>query len=141
MPTTTIARALIFLVLFSSLLWSAPARAHLFNPYLIGMMAGPVSDGPAILLLKRRGDAFMSFDTLTIACVAGAASGVVAHELPAIAAVLSGFSAPFSAAAILGTSVFGCLIGSGGGAAAVATQAILDGGRTLSRMLFLPSPE
>ena len=101
------------------------ARAQLFDPYIIGMMAGPVSDGPSVLLLKKREDKFMSPDTLVIACSAGAASGIVAHSLPALAAAMTGVGAPFGAAALAGTGVFGCLIGAGAGATAIGTQWLL----------------
>jgi hypothetical protein len=103
-----------------------PAPAQLFDPYIIGMMAGPVSDGPSILLLKKRGERFLSTDTLAIACSAGAASGVVAHGLPAIAMAASGVAAPVSLAALAGTSLFGCAVGAGAGLAAMATQLTLD---------------
>ena len=98
------------------------ARAQLFDPYLIGMMAGPVSDGPAILLLKKRQEKFMSADTLVIACTAGAASGMVAHGLPALAAG----GAALGGAAMLGTGLFGCVVGAGAGATAIATQWLLN---------------
>jgi len=101
------------------------ARAQLFDPYIIGMMAGPVSDGPSVLLLKKREDKFMSPETLIIACSAGAASGVVAHGLPALAAAASGIGAPLGAAALLGTGVFGCVVGAGAGATAIGTQWLL----------------
>ena len=102
------------------------ASAQLFDPYIVGMMAGPVSDGPSILLLKRRGDKFLGPDTLVIACVAGAASGVVAHALPGFAALASGLGFPIGAASLAVSTVFGCLIGAGGGAAAMATQMTLN---------------
>ena len=112
--------------LAASPLWSAGcARAQLFDPYIIGMMAGPVSDGPSVLLLKKREDKFMSPETLVIACTAGAASGVVAHGLPILAAAASGIGAPFGAAALLGTGVFGCVVGAGAGATAIGTQWLL----------------
>ena len=101
------------------------ARAQLFDPYIIGMMAGPVSDGPSVLLLKKREDKFMSPETLVIACTAGAASGMVAHGLPALAAAATGIGAPLGAAALLGTGAFGCVIGAGAGATAIGTQWLL----------------
>ncbi len=109
------------------------ARAQLFDPYIIGMMAGPVSDGPSVLLLKKREDKFMSGDTLIIACSAGAASGVVAHSLPALAALATGIGAPLGATALLGTGLFGCVIGAGAGATAIGTQWLLN----LRRRVFL----
>jgi hypothetical protein len=102
-----------------------PAAAQLFDPYIIGMMAGPVSDGPSILVLKKRAEKFMSGDTLIIACTAGAASGVVAHGLPALAAMASGLGAPLGLVAMTGTAVFGCLVGAGAGATAMGTQWLL----------------
>ncbi|MEI6559150.1 MAG: hypothetical protein WCO00_12165 [Rhodospirillaceae bacterium] len=102
-----------------------PAAAQLFDPYIIGMMAGPVSDGPSVLLLKKREDKFMSPETVIIACSAGAVSGVVAHGLPALAAAASGIGAPLGAAALLGTGLFGCVVGAGAGATAIGTQWLL----------------
>lgn len=102
------------------------AAAQLFDPYIIGMMAGPVSDGPSVLVLKRRAEKFMSADTVIIACSAGAVSGVVAHSLPALAALATGLGAPLGALALAGTSVFGCLVGAGAGATAIGTQWLLD---------------
>lgn len=107
------------------------AHAQLFDPYIIGMMAGPVSDGPSVLVLKKRQDKFMSTDTLVIACVAGAASSLVAHALPVLAAAVSGIGLPVGMASLMGTSVFGCLVGAGGGAVAMGTQATLNTARHL----------
>ncbi len=113
------------LAAFFALLAPGDARAQLFDPYIIGMMAGPVSDGPSVLLLKKRQDRFMSPDTLVIACTAGAASGIVAHSLPALAAMATGLGAPLGAAALAGTGVFGCIVGAGAGATAIGTQWLL----------------
>ncbi len=98
------------------------AQAQLFDPYIISMMAGPVSDGPSVLLLKKRAEKFMSPDTVIIACSAGAVAGMVAHSLPALA----GVAAPLTAVALLGTGLFGCAIGAGGGATAIGTQWLLN---------------
>jgi len=106
-----------------------PAAAQLFDPYIVGMMAGPVSDGPSVLVLKKRQDKFMSADTLIIACSAGAVSGVVAHGLPVLAAAATGIGAPLGAAALLGTSVFGCVVGAGAGAVAIGTQWLINAGK------------
>lgn len=120
-PATHLAGVALLLALCAA----GSARAQLFDPYIIGMMAGPVSDGPSILLLKKREDKFMSPETLVIACSAGAASGVVAHGLPALAAAATGIGAPLGAAALLGTGVFGCIVGAGAGATAIGTQWLL----------------
>jgi len=86
------------------------------------MMAGPVSDGPSILVLKKRENKFVSTDTLIIACSAGAVSGAVAHALPALALLASGVAAPIGVATIAGTGVFGCIISAAAGAVAIGTQ-------------------
>jgi hypothetical protein len=117
-----------------------PVQAQIFDPYIIGMMAGPVSDGPSVLLLKKRESKFMSYDTLAIACVAGAASSVVAHSLPAMVAAASGVGVPIGVASLAGSSVFGCLVGAGGGAAAMGTQATLNVARRLERSLEALEP-
>ncbi len=122
----------VILALIGVLIGPSSARAQLFDPYIIGMMAGPVSDGPSVLVLKKRQDKFMSLDTLVIACVAGAASSVVAHALPAIAAAASGVGLSMGVASLVNSSVFGCLVGAGGGAAAIGTQATLNGARRLA---------
>ena len=121
----------VILTLIGMLIGPSSAQAQLFDPYIIGMMAGPVSDGPSVLVLKKRQDKFMSLDTLVIACVAGAASSVVAHALPAIAAAASGLGLSVGVASLVNSSVFGCLVGAGGGAAAIGTQATLNGARRL----------
>ncbi len=115
-----------------------PCKAQLFDPYIIGMMAGPVSDGPSVLLLKKREDKFLSTDTLAIACVAGAASSLVAHALPAMAAAASGVGLPIGVASLMGSTVFGCLVGAGGGAAAMGTQMALNTTHRLERSLAAP---
>jgi hypothetical protein len=120
-----------WIVIVLAILMPVPTRAQIFDPYIIGMMAGPVSDGPSVLVLKKRQDKFMSVDTLVIACVAGAASSVVAHALPALAAATTGVGGMIGAASLMGSSVFGCLVGVGGGAAAIGTQATLNTARRL----------
>ena len=131
-------RTVAALAAFFALLAPGGARAQLFDPYIIGMMAGPVSDGPSVLLLKKREDRFMSPDTLVIACTAGAASGVVAHSLPALAAMATGLGAPLGAAALAGTGVFGCIVGAGAGATAIGTQWLLH---RLKPEAAAPAPE
>ncbi|MEI7608963.1 MAG: hypothetical protein WCJ64_16415 [Rhodospirillaceae bacterium] len=125
---------------FAVLQLPTPAHAQLFDPYIIGMMAGPVSDGPSVLLLKKREEKFLSTDTLAIACVAGAASSVVAHGLPAIAVAMSGIGFPIGAASLAGSSVFGCLVGAGGGATAMATQVTLNAVHRLESRWTSPEP-
>ncbi|MEI6987342.1 MAG: hypothetical protein WCK65_14565 [Rhodospirillaceae bacterium] len=115
------------LVLVASLAPAKLATAQLFDPYLIGMMAGPVSDGPSLLLLKKRRDKFMSSETLVIACSAGAVSGLVAHGLPLLAvAAGTGIAAPLGPVALVGASLFGCIVSAGAGAVAIGTQWLLN---------------
>ncbi len=130
--------ALFHITICLALLAPVPGEAQIFDPYIVGMMAGPVSDGPSILLLKKREDKFLGPDTLAIACVAGAASSVVAHALPALAAAASGIGAPIGVASLMGSSVFGCLVGAGGGAAAIGTQITLNSVRHMQQTLTLP---
>ena len=99
-----------------------PAFQSLYHRY----DGGSGQDGPAILLLKKREEKFMSSDTLIIACNAGAASGVVAHSLPALTALVSGLDARLGVSAILGTAAFGCVIGAGAAAIAITTQWLLN---------------
>ena len=119
------------LVMLLSVLVPVQASAQIFDPYIIGMMAGPVSDGPSVLVLKKRQDRFMSLDTMVIACVAGAVSSVVAHGLPALALAATGVGGALGAVALVEPSVFGCLVGAGGGATAIGTQALLTTAREL----------
>lgn len=109
-------------VFLAAALAAAPAQAQLFDPYIIGMMAGPVSDGPSVLVLKKREERFMSAETLIIACSAGAVSGAVAHGLPGLAAMATGVGVPLGAMALAGTGVFGCVVSAAAAATAIGTQ-------------------
>ena len=83
----TIRQAIAFCVLGGAL--AVPdARAADLETLLL--LAGPISEAvQETVLLVRRGDHFISIDSLVIGCVAGASAGVMASVEPAAVATVA----------------------------------------------------
>lgn len=104
----------------------ASAIHTIVSPYLVAMMAGPVGDGPSVILVKKR-ENFLSWETPLIACTAGFTAGAMAAGLPAAAALMTTGAtlAPVSASYLIGYGIYGCVVSAVGGAVGVATEMAL----------------
>lgn len=103
------------------------AEAQLVTPYLVAMLAGPVSDGSSVILVKKRPN-FISWETVLIACTSGAGAGLIAAGLPSVMTFVStvgGLWNPinWSEAAIF--SAYGCIVSGVGGMGGALTELLL----------------
>lgn len=113
-------------------LGAAPAQAqadysNIITPYFIAMVAGPVSDGASVILVKKRPN-FVSVETPVIACISGFGAGALASMLPAIVAtvVSGGILAPLSAAYVLNHGTYGCIVSGVGGLVGIGTAVAME---------------
>ncbi len=98
------------------------AEAQLVTPYLVAMLAGPVSDGSSVILVKKR-ENFISWETPLIACTSGAGAGVIAAALPALFnTIATGFWNPINWGEALLFSIYGCVVSGVGGAGGALTE-------------------
>jgi len=80
-----------------------------FDMEILLLLAGPVSEAvQETVLLVRRGDNFVSRESLNIGCVAGASAGFLVGVAPALGLVQTGVGAPVGVAYIMGTTLLSC---------------------------------
>lgn len=108
---------------------AARAQQHsdIITPFFIAMVAGPVSDGASVILVKKRPN-FVSIETPVIACISGFGAGALAASLPAAAAAVAsgGVFAPLSASYVVGHGTYGCIVSGVGGLVGVATAVVME---------------
>jgi len=98
------------------------AEAQLITPYLVGMLAGPVSDGASVILVKKRPN-FISWETPVIACTSGAGAGLIVSALPNLFTwVTTGFWNPIDWGQALLFSIYGCVVSGVGGIGGALTE-------------------
>lgn len=98
------------------------AEAQLVTPYLVAMLAGPVSDGSSVILVKKRPN-FISWETPLIACTSGAGAGMIAAGLPSLwTVVTTGVWNPINWSEALVYSIYGCIVSGVGGIGGAATE-------------------
>lgn len=118
-------------ILAAGLTLGAPqARAQqseIITPFFVAMLAGPVSDGASVILVKKRPN-FVSLETPLIACISGFGAGALAAALPALSATVmsGGVLAPLSAAYVGSYGTYGCIVSGVGGVAGVATAVVME---------------
>lgn len=118
-------------ILGAGLLLGAPqARAQqseIITPFFVAMLAGPVSDGASVILVKKRPN-FVSIETPVIACISGFGAGALAAALPALSATVmsGGVLAPLSAAYVGSYGTYGCIVSGVGGVVGVATAVVME---------------
>lgn len=111
-------------------LGTAPARAQqseIITPFFVAMLAGPISDGASVILVKKRPN-FVSMETPLIACISGFGAGALAAALPAMAATVAsgGVLTPVSAAYVGSYGTYGCIVSGVGGVVGVATAVVME---------------
>jgi hypothetical protein len=121
---------LLLLALFAtapSVARAQTAADGIITPYFIAMVAGPVSDGASVILVKKRPN-FVSVETPTIACISGFGAGALAAALPVIAATVAsgGVLAPLSGAYVVNHGIYGCIVSGVGGLVGVATAVVME---------------
>jgi len=98
------------------------AEAQLITPYFIAMLAGPVSDGSSVILVKKR-ENFISWETPLIACTSGAGAGLIAAGLPQLFTLATTgvwLGIDWGEALIL--SIYGCVVSGVGGIGGALTE-------------------
>lgn len=104
------------------------ARAQAVDLGMLMLLAGPVSEAvQETVLLIRRGDNFISTDSLIVACTAGASAGIMVGVAPALGFTATGVAAPVAATYVLGAAILSCGMAIASGAAGMGTAHGLDG--------------
>jgi len=99
----------IILVVFSTVPAPSQALPLGFNMEILLLLAGPVSEAvQETVLLVRRGDNFVSRESVSIGCVAGASAGFLVGAAPALGFVETGIGAPVGVSYIVGTMLLSC---------------------------------
>ena len=118
------------LVSIPLLFGSVPARAQAIDMGMLMLLAGPVSEAvQETVLLIRRGDNFISTDSLIVACTAGASAGVMVGLAPTIGFTATGVAAPVAATYVLGAAILSCGMAIASGAAGMGTAHHLEAWR------------
>ncbi|CAK0752593.1 hypothetical protein CCP2SC5_180031 [Azospirillaceae bacterium] len=106
---------------------SSPARAQTVDLAMLMLLAGPVSEAvQETVLLIRRGDKFISSDSLVVGCVAGASAGAAVGIAPALGFTMTGVAMPVSLTYIFGATLLSCGMALAGGVVGMATAWGLD---------------
>jgi len=91
------------------------------------LLTGPISEAvQETVLLIRRGDNFISNDSLVIGCIAGASAGMMASTAPMIGLTVASTATPLNVAYITVASLMGCGMAVVGGIAGMATARGLE---------------
>lgn len=98
---------------------------QLITPYFIAMLAGPVSDGSSVILVKKRPN-FIGPETPLIACTSGAGAGLIVAALPNLFTVLTtGLWNPINWVEAGVFAIYGCIVSGVGGIGGALTEWIL----------------
>jgi|GEM_PF-6172620 len=98
------------------------ADAQLITPYFVAMLAGPVSDGSSVILVKKRPN-FIGPETPIVACTSGAGAGLIAAVLPQIFTyATTGIMSPIDWAEAGALSLYGCIVSGVGGLGGVLVE-------------------
>ncbi|CAK0764163.1 exported hypothetical protein [Gammaproteobacteria bacterium] len=91
------------------------------------LLTGPISEAvQETVLLIRRGDNFISNDSLVIGCIAGASAGMMASTAPMIGLTVANTATPLNVAYITVASFMGCGMAVVGAIAGMATARALE---------------
>jgi hypothetical protein len=115
----------VLLVVMSAAPITAQALPLGFDTEVLLLLAGPVSESvQETILLVRRGDNFISRDSIGIGCIAGASAGFLVGVAPYLGFVESGamIVAPISGAYIIGTMLLSCTMTMVSSAAGMGTM-------------------
>jgi hypothetical protein len=101
----------------------APVPSQAFDMNMMLLLTGPVSEAvQETVLLVRRGDHFISPDSLIIGCVAGASAGFAVSVAPLLGLTVSGAGTPVGIAYVAGVTLLSCGMAVMSGAAGMGTM-------------------
>jgi hypothetical protein len=109
-------------LVFGSVAGAKRADAQLITPYFVAMLAGPVSDGSSVILVKKRPN-FIGPETPLVACTSGIGAGFLAAALPSLFTYAgTGIWNPINwgEATLLG--IYGCVVSGVGGIGGALTE-------------------
>lgn len=114
------------LIILSAVPLSARAFPLSVDVDMLLLLAGPVSEAvQETVLLIRRGDNFITKDSLSIGCIAGASSGFMVGVAPILGFFETSVGAPPGVAYIVGTVLLSCAMSIAGSAVGMGTMSIL----------------
>lgn len=88
----------------------------------------------------RAADALVSFDTIVVGCVAGAAAGALTVVLPAFVTIGGSGGVIVTSAAVASIAAIGCAVGVISGMAAIGSAVVLDKIHASDAAPPLPAP-
>lgn len=102
------------------------AHAQTFDLTLILLLTGPVSEGvQETVLLIRRGDNFITFGSLAVACAGGASAAAMVAYLPALGVTPTGVTVPVAVGYLVGATALGCTMAIVSSLAGMGTQRVM----------------
>ncbi len=117
-------RAIIALLATGLLTVTTNARAEIEALLLLGPISEAVQE---TVLLIRRGDNFVTSDSLVIGCIAGASAGAMVSFAPLSSITIASVASPLGEVLyVIGSSLMGCGMAVVGGMAGMATSRGLD---------------
>lgn len=98
-----------------------------FDTDILLLLTGPVSEATQeTVLLVRRGDNFITKDSLLIGCAAGATAGLLVSVIPTLGFVDSFVGAPLSGTYLVGTALLSCTMSIAASVAGMGTAWALN---------------
>ncbi|CAK0748632.1 membrane hypothetical protein [Gammaproteobacteria bacterium] len=117
---------LISLIFIIECIFMMPAHAYIIENEMMLLLIGPVSEAvQETILLIRRGENFVSADSLVIGCVAGASAGAMVSIAPSVGFMASGVAPPISISYMIGSSILSCAMSLVGSAVGMVTSSFL----------------
>jgi len=111
-----------------------PARAFLLESEILLLLTGPISEAvQETVLLIRRGDNFVTADSLLIGCIAGASSGVMVTLAPSLGLTMNMAVAPLSTGYLFASGILACGMSLVSNATGMLTFEMLERIRSLSK--------
>ncbi|CAK0746371.1 hypothetical protein CCP3SC1_150041 [Gammaproteobacteria bacterium] len=115
-----------FAMIAAGFLIVTPVRASILDTEMLLLLTGPVSEAvQETVLLIRRGDNFISSDSLIIGCIAGASAGIMVSVAPALGFMANGVATSVGIGYVIGASILSCGMSMVSGAAGMATSSFL----------------
>lgn len=102
-------------------------QAQSFDLTLILLLTGPVSEAvQETVLLIRRGDNFISLDSLAVACAGGGSAGAMVAYLPMLGITPTGIAVAPAFGYVVGATALGCSMAMLAGLVGMTTQRALN---------------
>ncbi len=99
----------------------------MFDLTLILLLTGPVREAvQETVLLIRRGDHFITLDSLAVACAGGGSAGAMVAYLPMLGVTPTGIAVAPAFGYVVGATALGCSMAMLAGLVGMATQRVLN---------------